>query len=174
MNFSSQCASESGSGTHSAAHDKKKRGKRGWRDIKVSNQSKSRISNESSGHEKEIKRDDASRIKRLYGAWKLECEERWSEFVSATTILLSILLFFLFWMRSRISIEGCVRPSVCRSICPSVGHTRVETMQKCCFRSKLLSVQARTHLLPCIRPCFLFSFHFYAFLRFFSVSETLV
>ena len=53
-------------------------------------------------------------------------------------------------MRYRISIRGCVRPSVS----PSIGHTRVETMEKCRFWPKLLSVPARTHLLPCNRPCF--------------------
>ena len=57
-------------------------------------------------------------------------------------------------MRSRISIRGCVRPSirpsVRQSVRPSVGHTRVE---KCRFWPKLLSVRARTHLMPCIRPC---------------------
>ena len=51
-------------------------------------------------------------------------------------------------MRSRISIRGYVRPSVRLS----VGHTRVETMQKCRFRPKLLSVPARTRLMPCIWP----------------------
>ena len=48
-----------------------------------------------------------------------------------------------------------VGPSVRPSVRPSVGHTRVETMQKCCFWPKLLSVQAWTHLMPCIRPCFI-------------------
>ena len=56
-------------------------------------------------------------------------------------------------MRSRISIRGYVCPSVGRSDGQSVGHTRVETMQKWRFWSKLLSVRARTHLRPCIRPC---------------------
>ena len=63
-------------------------------------------------------------------------------------------------MRSRISIRGYVRPSVGLSvrlsIHPSVHHTRVETMQKCRFWPKLLSVRSRTHLMPCIRPCFFF------------------
>ena len=62
-------------------------------------------------------------------------------------------------MRSRISIRGCVRPSVGPSVRPSVrpsvgpsvGHTRVKTMHKCRFWPKLLSVRARTHLMPCIR-----------------------
>ena len=65
-------------------------------------------------------------------------------------------------MRSRISIRGCVRPSVRPSVGPSVrpsvrrsvGHTRVEILQKCRFWPKLLAVRARTHLMPCIRPCF--------------------
>ena len=51
-----------------------------------------------------------------------------------------------------------VRPSVGRSVGPSVrpsvGHTRVEILQKYCFRPKLLAVRSRTHLMPCIRPCF--------------------
>ena len=54
-------------------------------------------------------------------------------------------------MRSRNSIRGCVRPSVGRS----VGRTRVEILQKCHFRPKLLAVRAWTHLMPCIQPCFL-------------------
>ena len=54
-------------------------------------------------------------------------------------------------MCSRISIRGCVRPSVGRS----VGHTRVEILQKCRFRPKLLAVPTRTHLMLCIRPCYL-------------------
>ena len=40
------------------------------------------------------------------------------------------------------------------SVSRSVGHTRIETMQKCRFWPKLLSVRARTHLMSCIRPCF--------------------
>ena len=46
-----------------------------------------------------------------------------------------------------------VRPSIRRSVCPSVHHTRVETMQKNRFWPKLRAVRARTHLMPCIRPC---------------------
>ena len=40
------------------------------------------------------------------------------------------------------------------SVRRSVRHTRVETMHKCRFRPKLLAVRSRTHLMPCIRPCF--------------------
>ena len=50
-------------------------------------------------------------------------------------------------MRPRISIRGCVRPSVGRSVRRSVGHTRVETTQKCHFCPNLLSVRARTYLM---------------------------
>jgi len=50
-----------------------------------------------------------------------------------------------------------VCPSVGRSVGWSVGwsvrHARVETMQKSHFLLKLLPVQTRTHLMPCIRPC---------------------
>ena len=53
-----------------------------------------------------------------------------------------------------------VCPSVGRSVGWSVGRTRVEILKKCRFRPELLAVQARTHLMPCIRPCFLLSsFH---------------
>ena len=66
-------------------------------------------------------------------------------------------------MRSCISIRGCVRPSVHpsvgpsirRSARPSVHHKRVETIQKYRFHPKLLSVRARTHLMPRIRLCLL-------------------
>ena len=52
------------------------------------------------------------------------------------------------------SVLPSVHWSIRRSVCPSVGHTRVEILQKCCFRPKLLAVQSRTHLMPCIRPYF--------------------
>ena len=69
-------------------------------------------------------------------------------------------------MRSRISIRRCVRPSVRpsvgRSVHPLVSHTRVETIKKWRFWQKLLSVWARTHLMPCIRPCwFWFLLYFF-------------
>ena len=44
-------------------------------------------------------------------------------------------------------------PSVGRSVGRSVRHARVETMQKSRFWPKSLPVPARTHLMPCIRPC---------------------
>ena len=52
------------------------------------------------------------------------------------------------------SVRLLLRRSIHPSVRRSVGHTRVETMQKCRFRPKLLSVRARTHLMPCIRPCY--------------------
>ena len=52
------------------------------------------------------------------------------------------------------SVSLLVRPSIGPSVGPSVSHTQVDTMQMCRFWPKLLSVRARTHLMPCIRPCF--------------------
>ena len=49
-----------------------------------------------------------------------------------------------FQMRRRISIRGCVRPSARRSVGRSV-------------RPQLFSNTYQAHLVPCIRPCFLFS-----------------
>ena len=60
-------------------------------------------------------------------------------------------------MRSCITIRGYVRPSLRPSVRPSVGHARVETTLKCRFWTKLLRARARTHLMPCIRPCFVFT-----------------
>ena len=61
-------------------------------------------------------------------------------------------------MRPGISMRGCVRPSVRPSVCPSVGRTRVEILQKCRSWPKLLAVRAWTHLMTCIRPCYLVAF----------------
>ena len=56
-----------------------------------------------------------------------------------------------FLMRCVVKEGPSVRASVRVSICPSVSHTRVETKQKSLFWPKLLSVRARTHLMPCFR-----------------------
>jgi len=53
------------------------------------------------------------------------------------------------------SVGPSVRPSVRPSIRWSVGHTQVETLQNHRFWPNLPAVRARTHLMPCIRPCFL-------------------
>ena len=44
-------------------------------------------------------------------------------------------------MRSRISIRGCVCPSVLPSVRPSVGHKWVEIMKKCRFWAKFRYVR---------------------------------
>ena len=71
-----------------------------------------------------------------------------------------------------------VRRSIHLSIRPSIYHTKVETKQKCRFWPKLLSVRTRTHLMPCIRPCFsrffLLHTHFYKFISILAISSIFV
>ena len=50
-----------------------------------------------------------------------------------------------------------VRPSVCPLVHPSVRRLVTHELRPCksaVFLPKLLPVRARTHLMPCIRPCF--------------------